>query len=94
MKTENGSTSCFSHVRPMVVFLLGVLAGVLITGFIFLYQTLNSNDYQSAILKKSPKIQNQQLQTTPKAAVPTVPQNKSYKLNPDSYGEVSPIPSP
>lgn len=47
--------STLSHLHPFVVFWLGVLTGALIVGFLFLYRTLNTSDYSSAVLKyKSP----------------------------------------
>lgn len=41
----------FSNVHPMVVFWIGVLTGALVVGFVFLYQSLNNDDYKSALLK-------------------------------------------
>ncbi len=46
-------SATLSQVNPMVVFWLGVLTGALVVGFIFLYNVLNSTDYNNALLKYS-----------------------------------------
>ena len=52
-KNKNMKSATLSHVNPMVVFWLGVLTGALIVGFIFLYNVLNSSDYNNSLLKFS-----------------------------------------
>lgn len=46
-------SASLSKVNPMIIFWIGVLTGALVVGFIFLYNVLNSNDYNNALLKYS-----------------------------------------
>lgn len=51
--TKGKETSCPCNVgtHPMVIFWLGVLTGALVLGFVFFYQAMQAEDYQSSILK-------------------------------------------
>jgi hypothetical protein len=46
-------TNAYVASHPMVIFWLGMLTGALVVGFIFLYQMVNTEYYQTAIIRNN-----------------------------------------
>lgn len=82
------------QVHPMIIFWLGLLTGAIIVSLIFFYRTMNSADYESALLRTGIRSYTVPQTNTVSPLVNTKSFTGTSSILPDPTGGYTALPDP